>query len=98
LDEADVCAALIAALTGAGQFPQAVDGCTENRFPGETGFTAWDVVAACDALMTAARANGWVVVNAAPLSIGDWFMMATTPLSRNRRSPRLRGISQVEES
>jgi hypothetical protein len=80
LDEADVYAALN------GQFPQAVGGFAENRLLRETDPTAWDLVAACDALMTAVRANGWVVVNAAPLSIGDWLMMVTTPLLRDTRS------------
>ena len=57
--------AVCAALTGDGQLPQA---------------TAWDVVAACDALVEAARANGWIVADAAPLSIDDLVMMATTPI------------------
>jgi hypothetical protein len=71
MDDATVCAALNAALTGDGQFPQA---------------TAWDVVAACDALIEAARANGWIVAGAAPLSIDDLvMMMATTPVGPSCR-------------
>jgi hypothetical protein len=50
MDETAVCAALNAALT---EFSQGA----ENRFLGETDLTAWDVVAACDALMTAESLN-----------------------------------------
>jgi hypothetical protein len=70
MDEATVCAALNAALTGDGQFPPA---------------TAWDAVAACDALVEAARANGWIVADAAPLSIDDLVMMARTPIGPSYR-------------
>ena len=73
MNETAVCAALNAALTGDGQ-------ATENRFLRET------VGAACDALMGAARANGWTVADAARLSLADWLMMARTPLLRDRRS------------
>ena len=68
------------------------DVCAALAREGATDFSTCDVIAARDALTTAARANGWIVADAAPLSVDDLVMMATTPCRRGP-VPRLRRAS-----
>jgi hypothetical protein len=60
------------------------DVCAALTGEGGTDLSTCVVVAARDALMEAARTNGWIVADAAPLSIDDLVMMAFSCSARTR--------------